>query len=109
MKNPLPFNIITLRIIIVAGLLTLVCPGFVPRVVASDTPAAAAGLSLDAREVEQVLRNAPATALPNGNTKDGILALQNLTSGSWNSAFVAAALYSDTTGSINTAEGVGAM
>ena len=106
MKKLLPFNIITLPIIIAAGLLTLVCLGFVPRAVASD---ALAGISLNATEVEQVLRNAPETALPNANTKDGILALQNVTTGSWNSAFGAAALYSDTTGSINTAEGVGAL
>jgi BclA C-terminal domain len=106
MKKLLPHNIITLPIIIAAGLLTLVCLGFVPRVVASDMPT---GFSLNASELEHLLNNAPDTALPNGNTKDGQLALQNVTTGAWDSAFGAGALYSTTTGTVNTGTGVGTL
>jgi BclA-like protein len=106
MKKILPLNSVSLPIISAAGLLMLVCLGFVPRAVAADMPA---NFSLSAPEVVHVLNNAPATALPNGNTKDGILALQNITTGAWNSAFGAASLFSLTTGSLNNGTGVGAL
>lgn len=106
MKKVLPSNSITLSIVSAAGLLMLACLGFVPRAVAADMPA---NFSLAAPQVERLLNNAPATALPNGNTKDGILALQNVTTGAWNSAFGAASLYSLTTGNLNNGTGVGAL
>lgn len=106
MKKILPLNSIKLPIVTTAGLLMLACLGIVPRAVAAEMPS---GFSLTPPELERVLSNAPATALPNGNTKDGILALQNITTGSWNSAFGAASLFSLTTGSLNNGTGVGAL
>src|SRR5690349_12950005 len=106
MKKISPLNSITLPTATAAALLMLTCLGFVPRAVAADMPD---GFSLAAPQLERVLNNAPETALPNGNTKDGILALQHITTGAWNSAFGAASLYSLTTGSLNNGTGVGAL
>src|SRR3954464_13601456 len=49
---------------------------------------------------------APDTALPRGNTADGAGALQNNTSGVWNSAIEDRALNHNTTGGANNAVGV---
>ena len=51
----------------------------------------------------------PETALPFGNTKDGSGALQNLTTGVWNSAFGDRALNHNTIGGANNAFGVQAL
>jgi hypothetical protein len=54
-----------------------------------------------------LLPNAQATdlesALPNGNTADGVDVLGNLSTGAWNSGFGYKALEAETTGSLNTA------
>jgi BclA C-terminal domain/Collagen triple helix repeat (20 copies) len=72
----------------------------VPTAPASDSPRATY-LKKALGEVE-----APETALPGGNTADGAGALQNNTTGIWNSAFGDRALNQNTTGGANIAVGV---
>jgi BclA C-terminal domain/Collagen triple helix repeat (20 copies) len=101
MKIPIPipvrFNSLYLT---GASLLTLAFFLAMPEAPASDSPRAA------------FLKNAlgelegPETALPHGNTADGAGALQNITTGFWNSAFGERALNHNTTGGGNNAVGV---
>jgi|GEM_PF-3272373 len=94
--------------VVLIGFLLLMLASFpVQQSKAANGPAAS--LMDGQAEIEMTLAHAPQTALPNGNTADGILALQNVTTGAWDSAFGAGALYSDTTGSLNNAVGVGSL
>jgi uncharacterized coiled-coil protein SlyX len=51
----------------------------------------------------------PESALPNGNTADGVDVLGNLSTGAWNSGFGYKALEAETSGSLNTAVGIRAL
>ena len=73
----------------------------VPRAPASDSPRVT--------YLKNALGEVPETALPFGNTKDGAGALQNLTTGVWNSAFGYRALNHNTIGGANNAVGVQAL
>jgi hypothetical protein len=99
MKTPIPFRTTSLFLTGVS-LVTLAFFSVVPTAPASDSPRATY-LKKALGEVE-----APETALPGGNTADGAGALQNNTTGIWNSAFGERALNQKTTGGANIAVGV---
>ena len=73
----------------------------VPRAPAADSPRVT--------YLKNALGEVPETSLPFGNTKDGSGALQNLTTGVWNSAFRDRALNHNTIGGANNAIGVKAL
>ena len=95
MKNSTPTSSPKLLSLIGFVFLTLAFFLAVPRAPASDSP--------HATFLKSVLVEAPETAFPLGNTADGSGALQNLTTGYWNSAFGDRALNQNTTGAVNNA------
>src|SRR6476469_8236934 len=99
MKTLIPFRT-TSFFLTGASLVTLAFFLAVPTAPASDSPRVTY-LKKALGEVE-----APETALPGGNTADGAGALQNNTTGIWNSAFGERALNKNTTGGANIAVGV---
>ena len=86
MKIPIKFKTTAPSLFIALGL-TLACFGLVPNAHATDIE----------------------SALPNGNTADGVGVLTSLTSGAWNSGYGYQALLTLTTGSLNTATGLRAL
>ena len=102
MKTPIPFRTRSF-FLTAASLITLAFFLAVPTAPASDSPRATF-LKNALGEVE-----APDTAFPRGNTADGAGALQNNTTGVWNSAFGNRALNQNTTGGANNAVGVQAL
>src|ERR1700751_4134970 len=78
-----------------ASLFTLAFFLAVPRAPASDSPRVT--------YLKNALGEVPETSLPFGNTKDGSGALQNLTTGVWNSALGDRALNHNTIGGANNA------
>ena len=86
MKIPTKFKTTTPSLFIALGL-ALACFGLLPNAHATDIE----------------------SALPNGNTADGVGVLTNLTTGAWNSGFGHQALLDLTTGNLNTATGLRAL
>jgi len=105
MKTQIPFRTFRTASLFLTrvSLISLAFFFAVPRTPASDSPRATFLKNL-LGEVE-----GPETALPGGNTADGAGALQNNTTGIWNSAFGDRALNQNTTGGGNNAVGVHAL
>src|SRR4051794_7531431 len=101
MKTPSPFR--TTSFFLTGASLMLALFFAVPTAPASDSPRAT--FLKNALGVVE----APDTAFPRGNTADGAGALQNNTTGVWNSAFGNRALNQNTTGGANNAVGVQAL
>jgi hypothetical protein len=102
MKTPIPLRTTTLFLTAVS-VVTLTFFLAVPTAPASDSPRA----TFLKEALGQV--DAPETAFARGNTADGSGALQNNTTGVWNSAFGDRALNQNTTGGVNNAMGVKAL
>jgi hypothetical protein len=100
MKTQIPFRTTSLFLTRVS-LISLAFFLAVPRAPASDSPRVT--------YLKNALGEVPETPLPFGNTKDGAGALQNLTTGVWNSAFGDRALNHNTIGGANNAFGVQAL
>ncbi|HEY2046649.1 MAG TPA: collagen-like protein [Candidatus Udaeobacter sp.] len=100
MKTQIPFRTTSLFLTRVS-LISLAFFLAVPTAPASDSPRVT--------YLKNALGEVPETPLPFGNTKDGAGALQNLTTGVWNSAFGDRALNHNTIGGANNAFGVQAL
>src|SRR2546423_11629641 len=83
----------------------LIQPKNFTKFIVSATALVCLGLCQVARAVSPP----PDGGYPGANTAEGDQALQNLTSGIWNTTIANQALFSDTTGDINTATGLAAL
>ena len=101
MKKLIPLSSPKLLMAIRFVFLTLAFFLAAPGASASDSPRV-----MFLKDALGAVPDAAETALSRGNTADGAGALQNITTGAWNSAFGDRALNQNTTGSVNNAMGV---